>query len=107
MTAITRIHWLSLIQRPSETIFNVTKTPTLAPTQVFEDNEACIVLAHSETTKVCTMHIALKWHHFKDQIKQGIIKVIKIHTNFNWADTMTKPLGWQKHESLQKLIMGW
>ncbi len=100
-------HHHSLMKLPSENIFNVTKTHTLAATQVFEDNEACIVLAHSETSKVRTKHIALKWHHFKDQIHQGFIKVIKINTNFNWADIMTKPLGCQKHEALRKLIMGW
>jgi hypothetical protein len=97
----------SRIRLPSENIFNVTKTPTLAATQVFEDNEACIVLAHSETSKVCTKHIALKWHHFKDQVKQGFIKIVKIGTHFNWADIMTKPLHHQKHETLCKLIMGW
>jgi hypothetical protein len=104
---LQEVHRLSLIKLSSTNIFNITRTPTLAATQVFEDNEACIVLAHSETTKVRTKHIALKWHHFKDQIKQGFIKVVKIHTTLNWADIMTKPLGRQKHESLRKLIMGW
>jgi hypothetical protein len=104
---LQEIHHYSLIHLPSENIFNVTKTHNLTATQIFEDNEACIVLAHSETSIVRTKHIALKWHHFKDQIKQGFIKIVKIGTNFNWADIMTKPLGHQKHEALHKLIMGW
>ncbi len=104
---LQEIHHHSLITLPSENIFNITKMPTLIATQVYEDNEACIVLAHSETSKVRTKHIALKWHHFKDQIKQGFIKDVKIGSNFNWADIMTKPLGCQKHEALRKLIMGW
>jgi hypothetical protein len=104
---LQEIHQHSIIKLPSDNIFNTTKTPTLAATQVFEDNEACIVLAHSDTAKVRTKHIALKWHHFKDQIKQGFIKIVKVGTHFNWADIMTKPLTRQKHEALRKLIMGW
>jgi hypothetical protein len=104
---LQEIHQHSIIHLPLDTIFNVTRTPTLTASQVFEDNAACIVLAHSETSKVRTKHIALKWHHFKDQIKNGFIKVIKIDTNFNWADILTKPLGRQKHEALRKLVMGW
>ncbi len=104
---LQEIHHHGLVHLPSDNIFNVTKTSTLAATQVLEDNEACIVLAHSDTSKVRTKHIALKWHHFKDQIRQGFLKVIKISTHLNWADIMTKPLGRQKHEALRKLIMGW
>ncbi len=51
--------------------------------------------------KVHMKHIGLKWHHFKDQIKQGLIRVIKIDTHVNWADILTK------HETFCKLIMGW
>jgi hypothetical protein len=78
---LQEIHHHRLINLPSNNIFNVTKTPTLTATQIFEDNEACIVLAHNESSKMRKKHIALKWHHFKDQIKQGFIKVIKINTN--------------------------
>lgn len=91
---------------PSDIIYNITRTPTLSATNIFEDNAACIVLAYSDTTKVRTKNIALKWNHFKDQIKQGLIRVIKIDTHMNWADILTKPLGHQKHETLHKLIMG-
>jgi hypothetical protein len=57
---LQEIHQHSIIKLSSDNIFNVAKTTTLAGTQVFEDNEACIVLAHSDTSKVCTKHIALK-----------------------------------------------
>ncbi len=87
--------------------YNTTRTPTLSATMIYEDNAACIVLAHCESTRMRTKHIAIKWHHFKDQIRHGQIKVVKIESNFNWADILTKPLGSQKFQSLQKIIMGW
>jgi hypothetical protein len=104
---MTEIHQHTLIKLPLPSQFNTTKTTSLTATQVFEDNESCIVLAHSEGTKVRTKHIALKWHHFKDQIRQGHLKIVKIGTHYNWADILTKPLGRQKFEALRKMIMGW
>jgi hypothetical protein len=101
------IHQHSLINTPLPHEFNTTKTSTLSATQIFEDNAACIVLAHSESNKVRTKHIAIKWHHFRDQIRSGHIKVVKIDTHHNWADIFTKPLGRKKFETLQKLLMGW
>jgi len=64
----------SLINAPLGDLFNTTRTPTLAATQIFEDNQACIVLATSTQQKIRTKHIAIKWHHFRDQICNRNIK---------------------------------
>jgi hypothetical protein len=97
----------SLVHSPLNDDYNTTRTSSLTASQIFEDNEACIVLATSESTRVCTKHIALKWHHFKDQIRSGQIKRVKVDSNHNWADIFTKPLSRQKFEGLRKFIMGW
>jgi hypothetical protein len=97
----------SLINSPCPTDFNTTKTPTLSTTSIYKDNAACIVLAQSDSTKIHSKHIAIKWHHFKDQIRQGHIKIVKVDTHHNWADILTKPLAHQKFETVRKLLMGW
>jgi hypothetical protein len=104
---LQEIHNHGLVQLPLQAQFNTTKTPTLAATQIYEDNESYIVLATSDAKKTHTKHIALKWHHFKDQVKNGHLCIVKVGTNFNWADILTKPLLRQKHESIRKMIMGW
>jgi hypothetical protein len=104
---LAEIHQNGIVKIPLQYHFNTTKTTSLAATMIYEDNASCIVLANSEGTKPRTKHIALKWHHFRDQIKQGHIKLIKADTHFNWADILTKPLTRQKHEALRKMIMGW
>ncbi len=101
------LHNHSLVQTPLSSQFNTTKTSSLETTRIYEDNASCIVVATTESTKLRTKHIAFKWHHFKDQIKAGHIKVVKINTQDNWADILTKPLTRQKHCYLRKLIMGW
>jgi hypothetical protein len=104
---LQELHQHSLIHFPNDTFCNTTRTHTLSATTVYEDNEACIALATTDVTKPRTKHIAIKWHHFRDQITQGFIKVVKVDTNYNWADILTKPLTRYKHDSLRKMIMGW
>jgi transposase InsO family protein len=104
---VQEIHQYSLVHLPLPATFNTTKSSTLQATQVYEDNASCIVLAHSEGSKQRTKHISIKWHHFRDQIRNGNIKIVKIDTHSNWADILTKPLGPQKFQTLRKLIMHW
>jgi hypothetical protein len=88
---LQEIHHHGITSLNMSNLHNTTRTSSLTATMVYEDNASCIVLAHSEGTKMRTKPIALKWHHFRDQIKNGQIKLIKVNTNFNWADILMKP----------------
>jgi hypothetical protein len=90
----------SLVHLPLPTQFSTTRSSTMQATQLYEDNASCIVLAHSEGSKQRTKHISIKWHHFRDQIRNGNLKIVKIDTHSNWADILTKPLGPQKFTAL-------
>jgi hypothetical protein len=74
---VIELHKHYLFTTPLDNPFSTTRTSTLETTAIYEDNASCIVLAYQEGTKVCTKHISLKWHHFKDHIKSGDIKVAK------------------------------
>ena len=75
--------------------------------EVHEDNAGCIVLANSDEYRPRTKHLAIKWHHFKDQVRNGFVKVTKIDTKDNWADIFTKATDKQTFLHLRKLMMGW
>jgi hypothetical protein len=93
---------------PTATISTPTFTTTLPLSQVFEHNTACIVLATSESNfKPCTKHISLKFHHFRDQILNGTLRVLKVDSSKKWADIFTKLLGHIKFAYLRRLMMGW
>jgi hypothetical protein len=104
---VHELHQHSFIATPLDPAFSHTKTTHLQTSQIFEDNASCIILAYSDGTKPRTKHLSLKWHHFKDQIRNGAITVTKVASNLNWADIFTKPLCSLKHNSLRRLIMGW
>ena len=75
---------------------------------ILEDNTAAIALANDgDKYRPRTKHLSLKWHHFRDQIKQGWLKVRKIDTKVNWADIFTKPLPKPHFEFLRDAMMGW
>jgi hypothetical protein len=52
-------------------------------------------------------HISIKWHHFRDEIQKGNIKVTKIHTSLTISDILTKSLVTSTFIGLRKFLMGW
>jgi hypothetical protein len=76
---------------------------------VYEDNTGCLELVNNpDQFHPRTKHIGIKWHHFRDAVKNGSVVVKKIDTEFQLADPLvTKPLSQQRFKMLHKLLMGW
>jgi hypothetical protein len=87
---------------------------------IFEDNTGCLILVICEFDLIwlelankpdqyCpqTKHIGIKWHHFRDAVKNGSVVVQKIDTTMQLADPLTKPLPQPRFELLHWLLMGW
>ena len=86
---------------------STTQMNNMKTSEVYEDNAGCIVLATKDEYRPRTKHLAIKWHHFKDQVKNGNVKVTKVDSALNWADIFTKPLPKQTFRTIRKLLMGW
>jgi hypothetical protein len=81
---------------------------TLPPSKVFEDNNACIVLAMTDMQfKPHTKNISIIYHHFHDQVYNGTLEIIKVGTDENIADIFTKPLARHKFQHSWHLLSGW
>jgi hypothetical protein len=75
---------------------------------VFEDNTGCLELVNKpDQFRPRTKHIGIKWHHFRDAVKNGSVVVEKIDTSLQLADPLTKPLPQPTFEKLRLLLMGW
>jgi hypothetical protein len=75
---------------------------------IFEDNTGCLELANKpDQYRPRTKHIGIKWHHFRDAVKNGSVIIQKIDTTMQLADPLTKPLPQPRFETLRKLLMGW
>ena len=54
-----------------------------------------------------TKHIAIKYHHFREHVKNKTITVLGINTKEQIADIFTKPLEKASFEYLRFKLMGW
>ena len=82
---------------------------SLGKSIILEDNAACIAVANDDDSKVRprTRHLSIKWHHFRDQIKEGWLTVEKVASANNWSDIFTKPLSQVTFDRLRDEMMGW
>lgn len=66
---------------------------TLAPTPVYEDNEAALFLSENPATTDRSKHIRLRWHYLRQCVRDGTLKLKRVETKKNAADALTKAVG--------------
>lgn len=66
-------------------------------TKVYCDNESTIKLAECDGYRPRTKHIDIRFHHIRQQIENGTIKVEHISTTKMVADSLTKAVTKDKH----------
>jgi hypothetical protein len=60
------------------------------PTVIYEDNQGTIHLVGNPVHHRRTKHMEVKWHYTRHVEEKGEIKVLKVHTDHNRADILTK-----------------
>jgi hypothetical protein len=75
--------------------------------KLFEDNRSCIIMAESVRLTPRTKHIAIKYHHFCQFVKQGSVQIYPITTREQIADIFTKPLDESQFKYLRAMFLGW
>ena len=84
----------------------VTKPPIIHWT-LFEDNVGVETLAKAPKMNARTKHISIKYHFFREAVKNGILHITRVETKKQLADIFTKPTPLTTLEPLRKEIMGW
>ena len=74
---------------------------------VFEDNNGALELAQEPKYRPRTKHIAIKYHHFREHVKNKSIRVEAINTKEQITDIFTKPLEKHQFEYLRQKLIGW
>nr|GEX23913.1 hypothetical protein [Tanacetum cinerariifolium] len=68
------------------------------PLKVYCDNSSIFLLASECITQRGSRHILCRHHYIRKEISLQNVEVIKVHTNDNTDDPLTKALPYDKHE---------
>jgi hypothetical protein len=82
---------MSLVQKMREQNFNVLCTEPYVYCKVFEDNLGALELAQSPKLRPRTKHhINVCYHHFREHVQKGLIKIFPVGIDDQLADVFTK-----------------
>ena len=74
------------------------------PVVIFYDNTGVIANVKEPRSHSTATHILRRFHVIRQYVKEGDVKICKIHTDLNVADPLTKPLPRDKHEEHRSAI---
>ncbi|GJR59489.1 putative ribonuclease H-like domain-containing protein [Tanacetum coccineum] len=69
-------------------------------TKIYVDNESIICIVKNPVIHSKTKHIEIRHHFIRDSHEKKLIQVIKIHTNHNVADLLTKAFDFSRFNFL-------
>jgi len=75
--------------------------------RTFEDNNGALLLATKQRITNRTKYYLIKWHWFWHWVKEAKVTVLKIATEDQCADFLTKGLPRETFERIRHLVMGW
>ena len=76
-------------------------------TTVHEDNNGALALATKHQVTNRTKHYNIKWHFFWDEVAKGNIEIVRVPTQDQCADYLTKGLVRDVFERCRALNQGW
>ncbi|KAG3230324.1 hypothetical protein PI124_g24577 [Phytophthora idaei] len=68
--------------------------------KIREDNQSCIKMTKNPVNHGRAKHIDIKYHHIRDEVKRGEVKLEYCETSVMLADIMTKALPGPRHKDL-------
>ncbi|KAG3176917.1 hypothetical protein PC128_g17075 [Phytophthora cactorum] len=68
--------------------------------KIREDNQSCIKMTKNPVNHGRAKHIDIKYHHIRDEVKRGEVKLEYCETSLMLADIMTKALPGPRHMDL-------
>ena len=83
---------MSLLGEMREHNFKIISLQPRLYCKAFEDNSGALELTRLPKLRPRTKHINICYHHFREHVRKGLIKIYPIETENQVADILTKPL---------------
>ncbi len=97
---------MGLLQEMREREFQVICTEPYVYCKVFEDNSRALELARLPKLHPHTKHINVCYHHFREHVRKGLIKIFPINMKEQIADALTKPLAQNDFQRHHRFLCG-
>jgi hypothetical protein len=75
--------------------------------KAFEDNSGALKLARLPKMRPRTCHIYVKYHHFREAVPKGRIKIQHVFSKDQLGDALTNNLPRDLFVTLREIYMGW
>ena len=75
--------------------------------KVYEDNSSALLMANVPRITPRNRHFAVKYHFFRENIRLGEIEMVKVESENQKADCLTKGLVPELFDKVRKLLLGW
>jgi hypothetical protein len=96
---------MDLVTEFAEHGFKILSSAPRVYCKAFEDNSGALELARLPKIRPRTKHINIKYHHFREHVRLGLIKIFPISTENQLADIFTKPLAQNLFLKLRKALL--
>jgi hypothetical protein len=97
---------MNLLQEMRERNYQVICTEPHVYCKVFEDNSGALELARLPKLRPRTKHINVCYHHFREHVRKGLIKIFPIDTKDQIADSLTKALAQNDFQRHRRFMCG-
>uniref|UniRef100_A0AAV1UQM3 Reverse transcriptase Ty1/copia-type domain-containing protein n=1 Tax=Peronospora matthiolae TaxID=2874970 RepID=A0AAV1UQM3_9STRA len=81
-------------------ILNAAEEKSGPELKIMEDSQSCIKMTRNPVNHGRAKHIDIKYHHIRDEVKRGDVKLEYCETTTMLADIMTKGLPGPRHKEL-------
>ena len=96
---------MELMKEAQKMNFPITPNIPRVHCRIFEDNSGAIEIAKVPKMRPRTKHLNIKYHHFCNHVKRGLISVHQVSTTEQIADIFTKPLGELLFEDIAEALL--
>ena len=76
------------------------------PTNVYEDNLACVAMSENPVRRKFSRHIDIRYYFVRDLVAQKVIKLIPLRTHKMVADQLTMSLPAPAHAKHRDVMIG-
>jgi hypothetical protein len=97
---------MELMNVLQENKFKVICTKPYVYCKVFEDNSGALELVCLPKLRPRTKHINVCYHHFREHVRLGLIKILPVSTQDQIAGALTKPLAQNAFCKHRKYLCG-